>query len=195
MSIPREATVCRVTTDEGPAGPPIQALLLGGAPGVGKTSVARHLLSFAAYGSSLTQWVDVDDLWRHQPWRVDAATRNLVRSNLAAVAGNAAEAGVHRLIITWVYQSVEMQQLVRSVLPLGTTTRTVQLRATEGAWRARFDADPLRPPIDRFFEDRYNSAQRTPADHLVETDGKDAHAVACAVAEALGIDTPVTPER
>ena len=44
--------------------------LVGGAPGIGKTSVARRLLEIAIAGRTLVQWVDVDALWLHQPWRV-----------------------------------------------------------------------------------------------------------------------------
>ena len=53
--------------------------LVGGAPGIGKTSVARRLLEIAIAGRTLVQWVDVDALWLHQPWRVDTTDPAPVR--------------------------------------------------------------------------------------------------------------------
>ncbi len=58
--------------------------MLGGAPGVGKSSVARYLLKLAEDGPGLLQWVDVDALWPHQPWRVDDRMTAMTRPSIYA---------------------------------------------------------------------------------------------------------------
>ena len=146
--------------------------MLGGAPGVGKSSVARRLLELAASGPELLQWVDVDALWLHQPWRVDERMTTMMQANLRAVAGHAARAGVDILLITWVFQSAGMHRLVTSLLPPASTTVSVQLHAGPDTWRRRFQADPERPGLNEFYQGRYAAAQETPADHIVDTDGR-----------------------
>src|ERR1700749_4148876 len=41
---------------------PMRVVLLGGAPGIGKTTTARSLMELAQAGPDLVQWVDVDAL-------------------------------------------------------------------------------------------------------------------------------------
>jgi AAA domain-containing protein len=161
----------------------MRTVMLGGAPGVGKSSVARRLLTLAESGPNLVQWVDVDDLWLHQPWRVDERMKKMVHANLRAVASHAAQAEVDILLITWVFQSTEMHQLVAGLLPPGATTVSVQLRASRDTWRQRFEA--ARPELTEFYRTRYEEAQATPTDHVIDTDGLDpieaAHRVAALV--------------
>lgn len=90
----------------------VRLILLGGAPGAGKSETARELLVIAQAGDDLVQWVDVDTLWLHQPWRVDHAMINMLHANLAAVLANADHAGVTTLILTWVYQDTSYHRLV-----------------------------------------------------------------------------------
>lgn len=204
-SFPRVRRVALATRDlvaaaDGPLGGlpcvgryglPVQVVLLGGAPGVGKSTVARRLLDVWAAGLVLVQWVDVDALWLHQPWRVDEPMTSMLRANLGAVAGNACEAGVEVLLLTWVFQSAEMHDLVTALLPEGVTTMSVQLRASAKTWRARFEADPDRPPVNDFFKSRYAGAQTSPADHVVLTDDLDVVGVARRVADLVNL----TPTR
>ncbi|MFI9824796.1 AAA family ATPase [Streptomyces sp. NPDC052013] len=162
-------------------------VMLGGAPGVGKTTVAGRLLELAHDGPRLVQWVDVDALWLHQPWRVDERMRTMVQANLRAVAGNASQAQVDILLITWVFQSAEIHRLVTGLLPAGTTTVSVQLRADHDTWIRRFEADPMRPGVNDFYQGRYAAAQGTPVDHVVETDGLTPMDVARQVAALIGL--------
>jgi predicted kinase len=165
----------------------VQVVLLGGAPGVGKSTVARRLLDICASGAVLVQWVDVDSLWLHQPWRVDERMTSMLRANLRAVIGNACETGVEVLLLTWVFQSDEMHGQVAALLPPGVTTVSIQLRADAETWRARFDADPDRPAVNDFFRARYEGAQSTPVDHVVQTDQLSAVGVARQVAELVDL--------
>lgn len=162
-------------------------VLLGGAPGIGKSSAAEEILRIAADGSALVQWVDVDALWRHQPWRVDAAMITMMQANLRAVIGNAATAGVELLLITWVFQQPSFHEMLRDLAPDGVKVVSVQLLAGERVWRDRWATDAGRPPIDDFYEDRYRTAQTTPADFAVNTDDLDVAATARAVAAHAGL--------
>src|SRR5690348_1147281 len=108
--------------------------MLGGAPGIGKSTVARRLLEIAEGGPHLVQWIDVDSLWLHQPWRADERMTAMMRANLRSVAGHAKWAGVDVLLITWVFQSAGMHQIVTALLPPASSTLSVQLRAGPETW-------------------------------------------------------------
>lgn len=144
-------------------------------------------MRLAERGPSLVQWVDVDYLWLHQPWRVDERMKTMVEANLRAVADNAAQAGVDVLLITWVFQSTEMHRLVAGLLPPAVTSVSVQLLASQEAWRRRFEADPERGEVNEFYRGQYASAQDTPADHVIETDDLTPIEVARRVGEILSL--------
>lgn len=161
--------------------------MLGGAPGVGKSSAARRLLELAEGGPGLVQWVDVDYLWLHQPWRVDERTTGMVQANIRAVADHAAQAGVDILVISWVFQSAEMHGLVAGLLPPTATSVSIQLHASRETWCQRFEADLERRGINEYYQGRYASAQATPADHVIDTDGLTPIEVARRVVEVIGL--------
>ncbi len=168
----------------------MRVVLLGGAPGVGKTTAARWLLHIAARGESLVQWVDVDALWLHQPWRVDERTKRMVQSNLAAVMTNALTAGVEVLVVTWVFQDPDMHALVGRLAPREASIESIQLLVDESTWRTRFGSSGDRPGIDSFYLGRYVGAQGTPADHVIDTTTLGPQEVAEAVAATIGLDSP-----
>ncbi|MFI7643175.1 AAA family ATPase [Nonomuraea sp. NPDC049400] len=168
----------------------MRAVMLGGAPGVGKTTVARRLLDLVQAGQQLVLWLDVDSLWQHQPWRVDERMTTMVRANLRAVAEHAATAEVDILVITWVFQSAEMHRLVAGLLPSGTPAISVQLHASRETWHQRFESDPERPGLTDFYRSRYTQAQTTVVDHVVDTDGLTPFEVARRVAEVTGVLQP-----
>jgi hypothetical protein len=164
----------------------MRVVLLGGAPGVGKSTVAKCLLDLAATRSELLQWVDVDALWLHQPWRVNDRTKTMLHANLRAIVANAHEAGVEVLLITWVFQSVEMHHVITALLPGDAVVLSVQLHASFDTWVRRFESDISRPAVNDFFRDRYAAAQATSTDHVVDTDDVDAGEVARIVARLVG---------
>ena len=83
----------------------MQLVLLGGAPGVGKSTAAHHLVEevYRRGRDVLVQWVEVEGLWRHQPWQVNNRTTQLRDENLRAVLANAERADVDVVIVTWVF--------------------------------------------------------------------------------------------
>ena len=84
-------------------------VLLGGAPGVGKSTVARLLLARL----SGCAWLDGDDLWRTNPFRVDDVTRPMVERNIRFVLRNYVHADFRCVIFTWV---LHLQPVIDLVL-------------------------------------------------------------------------------
>lgn len=148
-------------------------------------------MELVAGGPRLVQWVDVDYLWLHQPWHVDERMREMVHANIRAVADHAAQAGVDILLITWVFQSAEMHSLVAGLLPPTATSLSIQLHAGREMWQQRFEGDPERRGMNEHHRERYTSAQATPADHVIDTDGMTPIEVARRVAELLALGADV----
>jgi hypothetical protein len=167
--------------------------MLGGAPGIGKNATARALLDLLAARSRdggscpVVQWLDVDALWLHQPWRVDDTTQGLVRANLRCALVNAARADIDVVLVTWVFQGSGMQDLVRSLAPPGSVTSTVQLVASATEWARRFAGDRARGTLDEFYLARYDQAQSAPSDFRIDTDGKAPAEVATLLADVVGL--------
>ena len=166
---------------------PMRVVLLGGAPGIGKTTTARRLMEFAQAGPDLVQWVDVDALWFHRPWRVDERTKAMVHANIRAVADHAAQAGVDVPLITWVFHTADMHRLVAGLLPPGSEITSVQLHAGHEVWTRRYRGDPERggAPLVHH-EEGYTETHAVSVDHVVKTDGLTPIEVADAVALAIG---------
>jgi chloramphenicol 3-O-phosphotransferase len=165
----------------------MRVVLLGGAPGIGKTTTARRMMEFAQAGPDLVQWVDVDALWFHRPWRVDERTKAMVEANIRAVADHAAQAGVDVLLITWVFHTADLHRIVAGLLPPGSEITSVQLHAGHEVWTRRYMGDPERgggPLVHH--EEGYTETHAVPVDHVVKTDGLTPIEVANAVALAIG---------
>jgi chloramphenicol 3-O-phosphotransferase len=165
----------------------MRVVLLGGAPGIGKTTTARRLMELAQAGPDLVQWVDVDALWFHRPWRVDERTKAMVHANIRAVADHAAQAGVDVLLITWVFHTADLHRLVAGLLPPDSEITSVQLHAGHEVWTRRYMGDPERGggPLAHH-EEGYTKTHAVPVDHVVKTDGLTPIEVADAVALAIG---------
>ncbi len=73
-------------------------IFIGGAPGVGKSTVARRLLVRLDHAV----WLNGDDLWRMHPFVVNQATTRMVEANLQLVLGSFVAAGFSYVLFTWV---------------------------------------------------------------------------------------------
>ena len=73
-------------------------VFMGGAPGVGKSSVARELLGRLDH----CVWLDGDDLWRMHPFVVNDTTTNMVEHNIQSVLRSFIQTGFPVVIFTWV---------------------------------------------------------------------------------------------
>jgi len=149
----------------------VRLVLLGGAPGIGKTSVARAVLTHHAGAVDefpLLQAIDVDALWLHQPWRVDDVMRGLVAENLSALLGNAHRAGVEVALVAWTFHDEELRRVVIDAAPPHSPVVSVQLVAEVEVWRARFAADVTRGGVTEFYEERFTAAQAMNADVRID---------------------------
>ncbi len=72
-------------------------LLLGGPPGVGKTTVAPLLADRLAPCAG----VEGDDLWRMSPTLITDRTRAMVESNIASVLTRFLAAGHEWVFLSW----------------------------------------------------------------------------------------------
>lgn len=131
------------------------------------------------------QWVEVEGLWRHQPWQVNERTTQLRDENLRAVLANAERANVDVVVVTWVFAAVDQYDLVRALAPAGVDATTVQLAASEPTWRQRFGSDPLRRPIADVDLQRWANHSSVACDHLVSTDGLEGQEVGRLLAKLL----------
>ncbi|MFC1736384.1 AAA family ATPase [Candidatus Hydrogenedentota bacterium] len=73
-------------------------VFIGGAPGVGKSTIASELLG--RVGNSV--WLDGDDLWRMQPFIVNEATKDMVEKNIQFVLRSFLRAEFAYVFFTWV---------------------------------------------------------------------------------------------
>jgi hypothetical protein len=73
-------------------------IFIGGAPGIGKSTVAGLLLN-NLYDSV---WLDGDDLWRMNPFVVDDNTKRMIEKNISFVLNSFLNGHFSYIIFTWV---------------------------------------------------------------------------------------------
>ncbi|MBW2091817.1 MAG: AAA family ATPase [Deltaproteobacteria bacterium] len=73
-------------------------ILITGAPGVGKTTVAGRLFDRPEDSG----WLDGDDVWRMNPFIVNETTKKIVESNIQYVLRNYLVSGFSYVILSWV---------------------------------------------------------------------------------------------
>jgi predicted kinase len=73
-------------------------IFIAGAPGVGKSTVARSLMDRLPD----TVWLDGDDLWRMSPFRVDETTTAMVERNITVVLRGFLSSGFRHVVLSWV---------------------------------------------------------------------------------------------
>lgn len=164
-------------------------VMIGGAPGVGKSAVARELMT------SLDNcvWLDGDDVWRMNPWRVDERTRKLVVDNIIAVLRNDIAAGFDYAILTWVMHRQEIiAEIMTGLAGLNADISTVTLVCDADSLRARHRGDPRRGtlgdlPLRRLAESRLLPTTK------IETSGRTVDQVAAAVRQLLGLPSCGVP--
>jgi len=87
-----------------PATPGPRLILIGGPPGVGKSTVAKQLLGM--YPQSV--WLDGDALWNMNPFRVDDSTIEMVQDNIVYVLGRFMRERFPTIIFSWVMHRQEI---------------------------------------------------------------------------------------
>lgn len=84
-------------------------ILIGGAPGVGKSTVAELLYQHLEN----SVWLDGDDLWRMHPFCVNDQTKLMVLDNIGFVLGSFLKASFQYVILSWVMHE---PQIVDAIL-------------------------------------------------------------------------------
>lgn len=73
-------------------------IFIGGAPGIGKSTVAGLLLN----DLENCVWLDGDDVWRMHPFIVDANTKAMVEKNISFVLNSFIQARFSYILFTWI---------------------------------------------------------------------------------------------
>ena len=115
-------------------------LLLGGPPGVGKSTVAPLLAERLAPCA----WVEADDLWRRAPELVDDRTRRMVESNIGHVLREYVAAEYPVVFLSWVLHRRDLIERLLAAIPVSGAKHVVHLTAAPEVLRARVGADPGR---------------------------------------------------
>lgn len=84
-------------------------IIINGTMGIGKSTVAR--LVFANLTNSA--FLDGDDVWRINPFEVNARTRAIVEKNIPFVLRSYFEAGYEYVILAWV---MHRQEIIDAIL-------------------------------------------------------------------------------
>ncbi|MCK9558313.1 MAG: AAA family ATPase [Candidatus Cloacimonetes bacterium] len=87
-------------------------ILIGGAPGVGKTTLAASLNQVLP--SSV--WLDGDDLWRMDPFIVNDATKKMVLRHISYVLSSLLREDFQYVIFSWVMHEKSIRKQVLSSL-------------------------------------------------------------------------------
>ena len=85
-------------------------IFIGGAPGIGKSTVAGLLLK----DLENCVWLDGDDLWRMNPFIVDDKTKAMVEKNISFVLDSFIQAQFSYILFTWVLHMDSIADVILS---------------------------------------------------------------------------------
>jgi len=158
-------------------------VLIGGAPGVGKSAVAREILSRL----DNCVWLDGDDLWRMNPFVVNTKTRRMVERNAKAVLRSFIAEGFSTVLFTWVLHRQSIAKRIIAGLPKSKYRLFhFTLVCSDRTLKTRIDSDgsgrrDVHLAIDRLRKTRLLSSMK------VQTDGKTPNRIAKEILEHLSI--------
>ena len=140
--------------------------LIGGPPGIGKTTVARlvwHELNDCA-------WLEGDAVWQIRPFAVTPASKRLAEANITAVLTNYLASGYAHVLLSWVLHRLDLiQRLVTPLVDLAEQVHQFTLLATPNVLRERFELDPKRGPFSDLALKRLEEASSLPTRQIDTT--------------------------
>ena len=126
-------------------------VFIGGAPGIGKSTVAGLLLK----NLENSVWLDGDDVWRMDPFIVNDKTKSMVEKNICYVLNSFVQAGFSYVLFTWV---LHLDVIVDTLLGKMDTSEYVfkhfTLVCDENTLKQRLSSDVGRTTDDSLAMDR-----------------------------------------
>ena len=119
----------------------LEAVLLTGVYGVGKSTVVEEMSEQLEAGNVPYAAIDVDWLWWFDvPGLPMSRSREILLDNLKSLVGNYIDAGVRRLLLAWTVKDAGDLELIRAALdcPL----RVIRLTAPKDVVRQRLAESP-----------------------------------------------------
>ena len=169
-------------------------IFVTGAPAAGKTAVCRILFKRLANAA----WLDGDDVWRINPFRVDAQTTALAEGNIQSVLRNYLSSGFEHALLSWVlHEQSIIDRILRGLDGIAFQFYAFTLVCEEATLAERFAEDPARGQVSSLALQRLRESKALATIH-VETDGLEPRQVArkieAILAERKGIPWPSTSE-
>ena len=168
----------------------VPTLLLTGPVGVGKTTVALEASEMLGKRGVHHAVIDLDALsWCYPPPLDDRFRNRLVLRNLRDIWPNYETAGAGREILARVIETREAAAEIAAAIP-DAELQVVRLRASSGVLSERVARREAGPGRDRLLARALELAEQQDEaaleDHLVDTDGRPAAAVAAEVLRVSG---------
>jgi DNA polymerase III delta prime subunit len=123
------------------ASEPQRLILIGGPPGVGKSTVARILFGRLRD----LAWLDGDDVWRITPFETNASTKALVERNIRTVIENYLAAGYRNVMLSWVMHRQDLIERLIIGVPDHVEIVAFTLLADNYVLEQRIESDRRRP--------------------------------------------------
>ena len=161
-------------------------IFIGGPPGVGKSSVARILLQ----GLDEIVWLDGDDLWNMNPFRVDERTIAMVQDNVVSVLSRFLEADLSTIVFTWVLHRQEIIDGLLARLPTKLADHIHCLTLVCGAetLNRRFANDPNRGEVTALALERLGQClSEDLRTEKIDTEGLTPDEIAAEIARRAGM--------
>ena len=157
-------------------------VIINGAPGIGKTTVAEVVFSKLPNSALL----DGDDVWRVNPFEVNDRTKAVVERNIPFVLRSYLDAGYEYVLLTWVMHKQEIiDRVVGSLDGLDFGLHVFTLVAEEGVLCERWRDRAGRNEAPALVMDRLRESRRLETT-LIETSDMSPEQVAEEILASIG---------
>ena len=132
-------------------------VIVNGAPGVGKSTVAEIVFS----GLSNAAFLDGDDVWRIRPFEVNDRTKAIVGKNIPFVLRSYLEAAYDYVLLAWVMHRQEIiDAILEALSDLEFDLHVFTLVAEEGVLCERWRSRAGKQAVPELVGDRLRQSRR-----------------------------------